>query len=87
MDLAVVSKPVCRVPYLHGRCDRCLWTSNKIGVLKDSNGKEVQVMANEVTVNKNSGLAYATVGESVYVIDIKDPYNPLLLNKINAGAR
>ncbi len=53
-----------------------------MGVTKDSDGNEVTATVTDIAISKTSGIAYATAGASVYVIDIKDPYNPKLLNII-----
>ncbi len=53
-----------------------------MGVTKDSDGNEVIATVTDIAISKTSGIAYATAGASVYVIDIKDPNNPKLLNII-----
>ncbi len=53
-----------------------------MGVTKDSAGNEVIAQATDITISKTSGLVYITSGMSVYIIDIKDPRTPKLLNTI-----
>ncbi|MEK6699343.1 MAG: hypothetical protein AABZ10_09940, partial [Nitrospirota bacterium] len=53
-----------------------------MGVTKDDAGNEVIAQATDITISKASGLVYITSGMSVYIIDIKDPRTPKLLNTI-----
>jgi hypothetical protein len=52
------------------------------GPLKDATGSPLFIFATDITISKTSGLAYLVAADGVYVIDIKDPTSPKLLNII-----
>ncbi len=55
-----------------------------LGVVKDTAGNIVNdIFAIDITISKTSGLVYASTASAVYVIDIRDPRHPVLLNIIS----
>ncbi len=53
------------------------------GPVKDSFGHDVLCAASAVTISRTSGIAYLVDGNGVYVVDIKNPFDPKLLNIIH----
>lgn len=53
-----------------------------IATAKNKDGQELQTTVREISVSKESGLAFVTTVNSVQVIDFKDPGNPRLLTEI-----
>jgi hypothetical protein len=49
---------------------------------KDKDGSELKTTVREISVSKESGLAFVTTVNSVQVIDFKEPSNPRLLIEI-----
>lgn len=58
------------------------YTPSFIKSVTDQNGADLIRIIRDIAINKNSGLAFAITFDAVLVIDIKDPYNPKLLNEI-----
>ena len=54
-----------------------------MSVVRDTQSGIFTVFANEVTINKASGLVYITDNMAVYIIDIKNPNDPRVLNVIS----
>ncbi|MEK6699220.1 MAG: hypothetical protein AABZ10_09290 [Nitrospirota bacterium] len=81
IDLAVTSSMAGRI---HTVDITDPYNPTVMGVAKDDAGNEVIAPATDITISKASGLVYITSGMSVYIIDIKDPNNPKLLNIITA---
>ena len=79
IDLAVTSSMAGRI---HTVDITDPYNPTVMGVTKDSAGNEVIAQATDITISKASGLVYITSGMSVYIIDIKDPRTPKLLNTI-----
>jgi hypothetical protein len=52
------------------------------GPVKNADGTDLLVFASDIKISKASGLAYLSTGNGVYVIDIKNPKDPKLLNFI-----
>ena len=77
IDLAVTSSMAGRI---HTVDITDPYNPTVMGVTKDDAGNEVITQATDITISKASGLVYITSGMSVYIIDIKDPNNPKLLN-------
>ena len=59
------------------------YNPNLLGVVTDSQGNVVNCYATDIAISKISGLAYLSAGTAIYVVDIKDPNHPMLLNKID----
>ena len=55
---------------------------NKISTVKDKGQEVTGVVAGSIVISKKAKLAYISSLTALYVIDIKDPYNPVLLNRI-----
>jgi hypothetical protein len=49
---------------------------------KDKDGSELKTTVREISVSKESGLAFVTTVNSIQVIDFKEPGNPRLLTEI-----
>ncbi len=79
IDLAVTSSMAGRI---HTVDITDPYNIKVMGVAKDGMGNEVIAPVTDITISKASGLVYATAGMSVYIIDIKDPNNPVLLNVV-----
>ncbi|MDH3976818.1 MAG: hypothetical protein OEV42_21355, partial [Deltaproteobacteria bacterium] len=61
------------------------YTPTVIGTVKNEDGTIFKAFASDIAISRNSGLAFITSGGAIYVIDIKDPFNPIMLNKIDAA--
>ena len=59
----------------------------QMGIVRYSkNGTPVTgIIATDVVISKQAKLAYASSGNVLYVIDLKDPTNPILLNQIGSA--
>jgi len=79
IDLAVTTSMLGRI---HTVDVTDPYNPTPMGVTKDKQGAEVLIAATDITLNKTSGLVFVTAGNAIYVIDIKDPNNPVLLNTI-----
>ncbi|MFA7405288.1 MAG: Ig-like domain-containing protein, partial [Pelobacteraceae bacterium] len=79
MDLAVTSSPTGKINTVDVSD---LYNPSVIGTAKNESGTDALAYANKITINKAAGLAFIATFNSVQIIDIKDPYNPKLLNEI-----
>ncbi|MDH3976822.1 MAG: hypothetical protein OEV42_21375, partial [Deltaproteobacteria bacterium] len=61
------------------------YTPTPIGTVKNPDGTDFKAFASDIAISRNSGLAFITSGGAIYVIDIRDPFNPIMLNKIDAA--
>lgn len=61
------------------------YTPIPIGTVKNEDGTDFKAFASDIAISENSGLAFITSMGAIYVIDIKDPRNPIMLNKIDAA--
>ncbi|MHB8845762.1 MAG: Ig-like domain-containing protein [Nitrospirota bacterium] len=52
------------------------------GPVKNTDGSDLLCFASDITISRTSGLVYIAGAGAVYVIDIKDPTDPKLLNII-----
>jgi hypothetical protein len=53
-----------------------------LGTAVDQSGAEVAVIANDIAIIKDAGLAFVSNFASVQIFDIKDPLHPLLLQTL-----
>jgi hypothetical protein len=53
-----------------------------MGTLVDENGAEVMSYVQDVTINRDAKLAFVTSFSSIQIVDISDPYHPLLLHTL-----
>jgi len=52
-----------------------------LGTALNYDGAELDILARDIMVSKEAGLAYIAASNAVYIIDIKDPLNPRLVFK------
>lgn len=57
-------------------------TPKILGTATDKDGSTVTAIARDITISKDSGLAYVTTNNEIQIYDIKDPVHPRLLNKL-----
>ncbi|MDH3976772.1 MAG: Ig-like domain-containing protein, partial [Deltaproteobacteria bacterium] len=50
--------------------------------VRDKNNALLKVIASDIEISREAGLVYIASGGAIYVIDIKNPYHPLMLNVI-----
>jgi len=79
MDLAVASGMEGKISTINVTDP---YSPSYIKAVTDHKGAEILRNVRDIAINKNSGLAFVTTIDAVLVIDIKDPYNPKLLNEI-----
>ena len=53
-----------------------------VGKVRNQDGSDATLMPRDITVNATLGLAIASALDGVYVIDIRNPSDPRVLNKI-----
>ena len=58
------------------------YTPTYLGTAANLDGSSASVIASDITISKNAGLAFVSTFSEIQVFDIKDPRNPLLLQTI-----